>query len=57
MIHPDTHPNFAAMHPFSSALGLKVIHAGPGFDSLELEKALGKERFAALMKEVTQVFS
>jgi hypothetical protein len=36
---------------------LKVIHAGPGFDSLELEKALGKERFAALMKEVTQVFS
>jgi hypothetical protein len=37
MIHPDTHPNFAAMYPKSSNLGLKVIDAGPGFDSLDLE--------------------
>lgn len=47
---------FPMMYPHCAALGLRVIDAGPGFDELEVEKALGPERFAALMKTVKQVF-
>lgn len=46
----------AAMYPLSSALGLRVIDAGPGFDELELEAALGLERFQKLMAGVKEVF-
>ena len=40
MIHPETHPRFAEFYPRSADLGLKPIDAGPGFDEIELEKAL-----------------
>lgn len=43
-----------AMYPRSMKLGLKPV--GEGFDSLELKKALGPERFNALMKGVESVF-
>jgi len=51
------HPNFAAMYPLSAKLGIEVVDAGPGFDELELENALGEKRFAALAKTVKSVFS
>lgn len=56
MNHPSNHPNFAAQYPLSAALGLKVVDAGPGFDSLELEDVLSPDRFAMLMNSVQQVF-
>jgi hypothetical protein len=51
------HPDFAARYPKSVALGLRPadgIH--PGFEDVEVEKALGPERYKALMKGVQQVF-
>lgn len=56
MIHPNTHPNLAMWFPLSADLGLEPVDAGPGFDTLELEKALGEERYSALMNKVKQVF-
>lgn len=49
MNHPETHPHFVTRYPKSCALGLKPVDAGPGFDMLELEKALGKDHYAALV--------
>lgn len=48
--------NFPLMYPHCAALKLRVIDAGPGFDELDVEQALGLKRFAALMKSVSRVF-
>lgn len=47
---------FPLIHPHAHALGLRVIDAGPGYDELEVEAALGPVRFASLMQGVKQVF-
>jgi hypothetical protein len=56
------HPNFAAMYPLSTHLGLvpvstakDVEHAG--FDIDEVEKALRPERFRKFSATLKQVFS
>lgn len=46
----------ALMYPLCAALGLPIVHAGPGYDVLDLEAKLGPGRFAALMKTVKEVF-
>ena len=40
------------MYPLSSALGLKAIHHGPGFDCLDLQKHLGDVRYDALIQSI-----
>ncbi len=56
-MNPSNHPDFGRWYPRCAALGLRVVNAGPGFDSLELEAAFGAARYAALMKTVKEMFS
>ncbi len=49
--------NFALTYPHCAALEIiPVIHAGPGFDVLDLEEKLGKDRFQKLEAKLTRVF-
>lgn len=48
--------NFSLMYPRCAALGLIVIHDGPGYDELDVEKKLGPTRFANLMAKIERVF-
>ena len=56
--------NFSLMYPLAAELArgskdlpsLQIVHAGPGFDVLDLEAKLGPERFTKLMASVSQVF-
>lgn len=52
MLHSDTNPRFVMYYPLSANLGLKVVDAGPGFDSIELREHLGESRMNALMDRV-----
>jgi hypothetical protein len=64
----EAHPNFKALYPLSTALGLHPVTTGKdlrnfsdivqheGFDIDEVQKALGSAKFAAFAKTLTQVF-
>jgi hypothetical protein len=56
------HPNFAAMYPLSTHLGLVPVSTGKevehaGFDIDEVEKALRPERFQKFAATLKRVFS
>lgn len=51
------HPNFAATYPKSVAAGLRPVDGiHPGFEDVDVKKAIGDVRYAALMATVKSVF-